>query len=97
MAPTTSAAPVFLVLAPVTSNSYPTEDSARTSSISSALSSETAVEVSAPVELVEPVIKERRSSSMSSTSSASRRYLKLGPVHGGGDPTVPDFVEAEEQ
>jgi len=42
------------------------------------------------------MVKERRSSSMSSNSSARRRFLKLGPVHGGDQPQQ-DFVEVDEE
>jgi len=101
MASSTSAAsadPGFLVLAPQTSGSYPIQPASKASSSTSTPSAETAVDLSAPVELIEPVVKERRSSSISSNGSAHRRYyLKLGPVYGGGDPAVPDFVEAEEK
>ncbi|KAF2839428.1 hypothetical protein M501DRAFT_1016509 [Patellaria atrata CBS 101060] len=38
----------------------------------------------------------RRSSSVSSDGSARPRFLKLGPVHFGGEQGVGDFAEVEE-
>ncbi|KAK4956895.1 hypothetical protein LTR28_005867 [Elasticomyces elasticus] len=48
-----------------------------------------------PIELAEQLAKKRRSSSTSSASSAGdkTRFLKLGPVHFGGEPGVGDFAE----
>jgi len=44
-------------------------------------------------EEIEYMLKKRRSSSVSSTESFGRpRFLKLGPVHWGGEPGVPDFT-----
>jgi len=42
------------------------------------------------------MLKTRRSSSVSSSESFGRpRFLKLGPVHWGGEPGVPDFTLLE--
>jgi hypothetical protein len=44
-------------------------------------------------EEIEYMLKTRRSSSVSSADSFGRpRFLKLGPVHWGGEPGVPDFT-----
>ncbi|KAF2664084.1 hypothetical protein BT63DRAFT_100631 [Microthyrium microscopicum] len=93
----------FLVLAPESSSGFPKEDS-RSSSMSSTASKPildnvavdgSAIDTTAPADLVVPV-KDRRSSSVSSNGSA-RRFLKLGPVHFGGDPKESDWVEVPDE
>jgi len=99
-----SADPVFLSLAPVLSSSYPSQPASRSSSLSSVDASalagqpepEQAVDLTSSAEPSDQMVKERRSSSMSSNSSARRRFLKLGPVHGGDQPQQ-DFVEVDEE
>jgi len=98
---------VFLELAPVLSTSYPAQPSSRTSSTASSVPPKfdpsllavepatSAVDLSAPAEASDQTHKDRRSSSVSSTSSARQRFLKLGPVHFGGDPLESDWVDAE--
>jgi len=91
----------FLILAPEHSDAYPQQTS-RTSSTSSTAVDTSATEASAvdattAAEPTDMTKKTRRSSSISSTGSTGRRFLKLGPVHFGGDPRVSDFVEAEEE
>ncbi|KAJ6264491.1 hypothetical protein Dda_0637 [Drechslerella dactyloides] len=94
----------FLLLAPVTSDSYPSAPKQRRASISS--KSEASDEAIASPELeatnnvipVEPMmLKKRRSTSMSSTSSEGRRlrFLKLGPVHWGGEEGEDDYAIEE--
>jgi hypothetical protein len=82
---------VFLVLAPVLSTDYP-------SPISSSVSPPPSTDAAASVPEVQPVLKERRSSSVSSGDGLKRKVLKLGPVHGGqhasGDS---DFVDLDEE
>jgi hypothetical protein len=81
---------VFLVLAPVLSTDYASASAAKTPSQST--------EAAGPVPVVQPVQKERRSSSASSSESPfKRRVLKLGPVHGGQHKTGSDFVELDEE
>jgi len=47
-------------------------------------------------EEIKYMLKSRRSSSVSSSESFGRpRFLKLGPVHWGGEPGVPDFTLLE--
>jgi len=45
----------------------------------------------------EHIKKDRRSSSTSSYGAFRLRFLKLGPVHNGGDPGVSDYVDIEEE
>lgn len=82
----------FLVLTPVMSPTYPSQPAlpATTSPLSPPVGS-----VTSPI--IEPIKKARRSSSISSTSSFTKRYLKLGPVHGGGDPGITDYVDIDEE
>jgi hypothetical protein len=88
---------VFLVLAPEQSDSYPKESASRSSSMASAekpVLNTSAVDTTTSEEpLVVVTQKTRRSSSISSDGSTSRRFLRLGPVHFGGDPLESDFVE----
>jgi hypothetical protein len=95
---------VFLELAPVLSTS-PSDASSRATSVSTSsvarpvLTGEvpaSAVDMSTPADASERTNKNRRSSSVSSTSSGRRRFLKLGPVHFGGDPLESDFVDVED-
>jgi hypothetical protein len=97
---------LFLVLAPVMSTDYPSSASSRTSSIDSikpslgklpSESSESAIDMTEPAEAGLHINKDRRSSSTGSYGAFTRRFLKLGPVHGGGDPGVSDYVEIEEE
>ncbi|KAF2453494.1 hypothetical protein BDY21DRAFT_367025 [Lineolata rhizophorae] len=79
---------VFLVLAPVHSDGYP-------SGPMSPRSPPAADSPASPMGIA-VADKARRSSSVSSASSAASgpaRFLKLGPVHFGGEPGVPDFSE----
>ncbi|KAF3934205.1 hypothetical protein ABW20_dc0107615 [Dactylellina cionopaga] len=95
----------FLVLAPVTSESYPTAPKPRRTTITfSDKSNEEAITLSpelgpaTDVVPVEPmVLKTRRSTSMSSTSSEGRRlrFLKLNPVHWGGEEGEDDYAVEE--
>ena len=70
----------FLTLAPTTSTGYP-------SAVTKCASKESNVDASIPVVVDSETIdmmKTRRSSSLSSTSSTKKaRFLKLGPVHYG--------------
>jgi len=92
----------FLVLTPVLSNSYPAIPAVSRSTSIASESAASAEEASPTVDTttvaeIESVLKKtRRSSSVSSTGSGRARYLRLGPVHWGGEPGVPDFVEADE-
>jgi hypothetical protein len=101
----------FLVLAPDFSSTYPTESASRSTLIAPTTTASpvqkleklekvaadsTAVDLTAIADPSDATPKTRRSSSISSTSSARRRFLKLGPVHFGGDPLESDFVEADE-
>jgi len=83
----------FLVVTPVRSATYPSQP-ASPATLSPRSPSMTACVTSA---VVEPIEKERRSSSMSSIGPFSKRYLKLVPVYGGGDPGTPDYVDIEEE
>jgi hypothetical protein len=81
----------FLTLAPTTSASYPTTPLTKPAAAKSPAAAAPTDAASVPaVPAVEPadqlLLKTRRSSSLDSTTSAKRRYLKLGPVHfGEGD------------
>lgn len=88
----------FLVLAPTISSDYPAQASSRASSIGStaALPSTSAIDDSAPADAAQSVKKDRRSSSVSSTSGYRRRVLKLGPVH-NGETVTSDYVEVDEE
>jgi hypothetical protein len=82
---------LFLVLAPVLSTDYPAPQSATTIASPS-------TEAAAPVPEVQPVKKERRSSSVSSSEGLfKRKVLKLGPVFGGQQNSGSDFVELDEE
>jgi hypothetical protein len=83
----------FLVLAPVKSTTYPLQPASPTTSSPS----DSPVTACLTSTIVEPITKERRSSSTSSTGPFSKRYLKLSPVYGGGDSGVPDYVDIEEE
>jgi hypothetical protein len=85
----TSAKMTFLVLAPATSEGYPTEQPMRSPSLASTTST-----VSNPNEVLRP--RSNSTLSTSSTGSTRLRFLKLGPVYFGGDPTVSDFVDLDE-
>jgi len=92
----------FLVLAPVLSNSYPAmsplfrSTSIASESAASSDEANTAVDTTTIAEIDSALKKTRRSSSVSSTGSGRTRYLRLGPVHWGGEPGIADFVEADE-
>jgi len=93
----------FLVLAPVMSSDYPTQASSRASSVVSTkpiLTGElsgSAIDTTESAEPSEQIKKDRRSSSTSSFGASRLRFLKLGPVHNGGDPGVSDYVDIEEE
>jgi hypothetical protein len=87
----------FLVLAPVTSDNY--YISPQSSPVIAPSGQTNSTVSSLTTTLVEPVKKEARSSSSGSTGSSGpfgRRYLKLGPIHGAGEPGVTDYVDVEE-
>jgi hypothetical protein len=88
----------FLTLAPQTSSSYPKEQTAasRASSISDPNAAPSAASIIADAQKARSTRSDSISSS-SSAASATRRFLKLGPVHFGGDPSEPDYVEVEEK
>jgi hypothetical protein len=89
---------VFLELAPVLSTA-PSDAPSRATSARPVLTAEvpaSAIDMTTPAEASEQPNKDRRSSSVSSTSSARPRFLKLGPVHFGGDPMESDFVDVED-
>jgi hypothetical protein len=88
----------FLVLAPQTSSSYPKEQTAasRASSVSDRNAAQSASSVIAAAQQARSTRSDSISSS-SSAASATRRFLKLGPVHYGGDPAESDFVEVDEK
>jgi hypothetical protein len=44
---------------------------------------------------VDRTVKTRRSSSVSSDGVSPRKFLKLGPVFGGGEPGVGDYADDE--
>jgi len=83
----------FLVLAPVCSSSFPAKP---TETRSSSVSAPAPAKKPQTFE-VQPLQKERRSSSASSSSSGRYRFLKLGPVHFGGEPGELDYVEIPEE
>lgn len=94
----------FLVLAPVTSESYPSAPRPRRAIITYSKDNEEAIaaspELGPSTDLVpvEPmVLKTRRSTSISSTSSEGRRlrFLKLNPVHWGGEEGEDDYAVEE--
>ncbi|KAK6340323.1 hypothetical protein TWF730_002086 [Orbilia blumenaviensis] len=93
----------FLVLAPVTSESYPSAPRRRTTLTYSkdneeAIASSPELGPSADLVPVEPMaLKTRRSTSVSSTSSEGRRlrFLRLNPVHWGGVAGEDDYAVEE--
>ncbi|OCL07641.1 hypothetical protein AOQ84DRAFT_54679 [Glonium stellatum] len=100
----------FLVLAPVSSASYPTQRPAQSSKVEATSTIDPTEKWFLPAEIPSSSIdqaekateaeymphKTRRSSSVSSSESFGRpRFLKLGPVHFGGEPGVPDFTLLE--
>jgi len=100
----------FLVLAPVSSASYPMLPPVQSPKAEATPAVNPAEKWFIPAELsclpadqaektaeVEYMLhKARRSSSVSSSESFGRpRFLKLGPVHFGGEPGVPDFTLLE--
>jgi hypothetical protein len=90
----------FLVLAPVSSDTYPMSHppaaSTRAASALAQVAPAPAKDLAA-APLVEATPKGRRSSSssISSAESVRLRFLKLGPVFGGGDPSVGDYADEE--
>lgn len=98
----------FLTLAPVTSASYPKRPTTSSSAskfktapvvdqvddfIPTERASPTIGYADTTADEIEFMLKSRRSSSVSSAESFGRpRFLKLGPVHWGGEPGVPDFT-----
>ncbi|EOD48042.1 uncharacterized protein LTHEOB_9803 [Neofusicoccum parvum] len=94
----------FLVLAPTASSNYPASPTSLTPtspSVSGAKepvspTQELASPVTKPVENeMEVTAKQRRSSSVSSNTSAQFKFLKLGPVHFGKGDGATDFAEME--
>jgi len=85
---------VFLVLAPSTSENYASQPSSPATSAAPQSTSIPSIPSVLPPAVVEPVQKDRRSSSTGS-SSLGKRYLKLGPIH-GGETSTSDYVEVEE-
>lgn len=83
----------FLILAPVTSDSYP-KKAPLASDKKEELSASTAAVVGATAYDIPIVMKTRRSTSVSSTSSEGRRlrFLKLNPVHWGGEEGEDDYA-----
>ncbi|KAJ9646386.1 hypothetical protein H2201_008460 [Coniosporium apollinis] len=78
----------FLALAPTQSNSFPASPPS--------MSPRNSV---AAVDAVEPALgieSKRRSSSVSSGEAGRARFLKLGPVHYGGEMGASDYAEQEE-
>jgi hypothetical protein len=76
-------------------------DAAATASTTDAAAKEasSAVDLSAPAagSPPQPAAKPRRSSSISSAGSSGLKFLRLGPVHFGGDPREADFVLLAEE
>ncbi|KAF2430037.1 hypothetical protein EJ08DRAFT_661244 [Tothia fuscella] len=93
---------IFLVLSPTTSSDYPAPASTQSASVafihkqSLVQSLTSAVDLSSTADVNNEVHKDRRSSSTSSDSPFKRRFLKLGPVHNGGEPGISDYVEFDE-
>jgi hypothetical protein len=100
----------FLVLAPVSSASYPMHPPVRSPKVEATPTINPTEKWFIPAEISSSPIdrsektaeveymphKSRRSSSVSSSESFGRpRFLKLGPVHFGGEPGVPDFTLLE--
>jgi len=84
----------FLVLTPVLSDSYPK----RRSSVSTKSEASPILSPTTDIIPVEPMaFKTRRSTSVSSTSSEGRRlrFLKLNPVHWGGEDGEDDYAIEE--
>ncbi|KAI9785938.1 MAG: hypothetical protein M1839_008204 [Geoglossum umbratile] len=90
----------FLSLAPVQSASYPVQPT--TGAAFPDVAKATAPDSGVPTpprglvllaEEVTRVEKSRRSSSVSSEGISPRRFLKLGPVFGGGEPGVGDYAD----
>lgn len=100
----------FLVLAPVSSASYPMHPPVQSPKVEATPAINPAERWFIPAEISSSPIdrsektaeveymprKARRSSSVSSSESFGRpRFLKLGPVYFGGEPGVPDFTLLE--
>jgi hypothetical protein len=75
-----------------------------TTTTASTTTTDAAKETSSAVDLTAPAAagdaataKARRSSSISSTGSGGLKFLRLGPVHFGGDPRQADFVLLAEE
>jgi len=98
----------FLVLTPVLSDSYPSAPKvgrrpvitfpAKGESTEEAIASSPLLSPTTDVIPVEPMaVKTRRSTSVSSTSSEGRRlrFLKLNPVHWGGEEGEDDYAIEE--
>jgi len=100
-------APTFLALLPTQSTSYQQSSlSSKPSSTETAISAAaqaappkpTAALSSPSTDESGATLKARRSSSVSTTSSEGiekKRFLRLGPVHSGGNPCDSDFVVEE--
>ena len=85
----------FLVLAPVLSATYPIQPVASQLSLDS-LAADSTSKTNQAV-FVNPIQKERRSSSVESSDFSSPRFLKLGPIHFGGEPGQSDFAEHDDE
>ena len=85
---------VFLVLSPSTSENYASQASPPAGELSPRSTSIPSVSSSLSSAVVEPVQKNRRSSSTGS-SGLGKRYLKLGPIH-SGETNTSDYVDVEE-
>ncbi|KAI9817099.1 MAG: hypothetical protein M1827_001211 [Pycnora praestabilis] len=91
----------FLVLSPVHSDSFPTSPKSKPSTTNdSAILSPSLKAGAGPSvdEISDLLAKTRRSSSTSSSNSSEKgtpkfRFLKLGPVHWGGEQGMSDFAE----
>jgi hypothetical protein len=74
----------FLSLAPTTSASYPVAKSPPKSPVQApTIPTQQTTSAETVSAVIPESVKTRRSSSLSSDGSAKRRFLKLGPVHGG--------------
>lgn len=82
----------FLSLAPVHSDSYPKTPASPTA--------KSPVEAPVAVEKVDtvitgPVVSATARRHSSTSSVGSQRFLRLGPIHGNGDPSVDDYAIEE--
>ncbi|KAI9868196.1 MAG: hypothetical protein M1813_006941 [Trichoglossum hirsutum] len=95
----------FLCLVPVQSASYPPQPAAPRGVSSTNATGLPPDTTGVPTPLrdsmilaagdVDRTVKTRRSSSVSSDGVSPRKFLKLGPVFGGGEPGVGDYADDE--